>query len=81
MPQAKIDRHAAELLATFAERAMADRREALLAAFPNPVPANPTKGWALPARRIYRNWLSVVASEKARLARGLSAARWLSPDA
>jgi homoserine O-succinyltransferase len=69
MPQARIDRHAAELLAAFAERAMADRREALLAAFPNPAPANPTKGWALPARRVYRNWLSIVASEKARLAR------------
>jgi homoserine O-succinyltransferase len=69
MPQAAIDRHAAELLAAFAERAMAERREGLLAAFPNPLPPNPTKGWALPARRVYRNWLSIVSAEKAKIVR------------
>jgi homoserine O-succinyltransferase len=72
MPQARIDRHAAELLAAFAERAMSERREALLAAFPNPMPPNPTKGWALPARRIFRNWLSIVASAKAQRLAGVS---------
>lgn len=75
MPQGAIDRHAAGLLVAFAERAMADRREGLLAAFPNPLPPNPTKGWALPARRIYRNWLSMVYAQRPRAARTPSSDR------
>jgi homoserine O-succinyltransferase/O-acetyltransferase len=75
MPQGAIDRNAAGLLAAFAERAMADRREGLLAAFPNPLPPNPTKGWALPARRIYRNWLSMVYAERPKTARTPSSER------
>ncbi|MEA2991027.1 MAG: hypothetical protein QOG83_3738 [Alphaproteobacteria bacterium] len=66
MPQGYFEETAATELAAFRERALADRREALLDDFPSAVvegALRPLRG--APAVQIYRNWLSHLVSQRA----------------
>src|SRR5438128_5722908 len=66
MPQGYFDEAATDCLAAFRERALLQRREALLASFPAAlVERNPTNTWRASAIRLYRNWLAYISEQKA----------------
>jgi homoserine O-succinyltransferase len=65
MPQGYFDEPTADILGTFRDRAVKDRREQLLALFPDaPSSLRATAPWAPQAAGIYRNWLTFVADQK-----------------
>jgi homoserine O-succinyltransferase len=64
MPEGYFAADAADRLAAFRTRAHADRDESLLAEFPTAAPES--NGWRPAAIRIYRNWLTLIAAEKAK---------------
>jgi homoserine O-succinyltransferase/O-acetyltransferase len=67
MPQGYFDIVAEENLASFKREAFASRRPELLASFPVDRLARDLKNtWHPAARRIYRNWISYLSSQKAR---------------
>ena len=69
MPCAYVEHESAELLIAFRDRAIADRREQSLAAFPNTAITGRQAGrWRLPATRLYRNWLAIIGEQKGRQA-------------
>jgi homoserine O-succinyltransferase/O-acetyltransferase len=66
MPQGYFDIVAEEDLTAFKREAFASRRPELLANFPVDRLARDLKNtWQVPARRIYRNWISYLSSQRA----------------
>jgi homoserine O-succinyltransferase len=67
LPHGYFDAATAALLAGFAARAQADRREDLLAEFPLAAAEQGVcAGWRDGAAQIYRNWLTFLAAQKTR---------------
>jgi len=65
IPQGYIDEHAAGLLTAIRERALADRREELLADFPFArLAAGLTNAWRPASVAFYRNWLRYLCARK-----------------
>jgi homoserine O-succinyltransferase/O-acetyltransferase len=65
LPQGYFDEETGAAFIAFQERALSDRREELLANFPTVLATRRLKNtWQLAARRIYRNWLSYIATQK-----------------
>jgi homoserine O-succinyltransferase len=64
MPQGYFDVKATDQLDAFREKALADPREQLLAAFPDTLKV--TNTWESQAKQIYRNWLSYVSERSAK---------------
>jgi homoserine O-succinyltransferase/O-acetyltransferase len=68
LPTAYFDNETTQGLLAFGERAVADRRAALIVEFPLvPAASRWTDMWQTAATRIYRNWLSALAERKAAL--------------
>jgi homoserine O-succinyltransferase len=67
MPHGYFDPATEAQLTAFRDRALADRREALMAELPlAAAEQNLTGAWRPAARQLYRNWLGWVAARKAR---------------
>ncbi len=67
MPQGYFDRETVDALNALQERALADRREDLLAEFPTATAAGKLKNnWRPTAERLYRNWLQYIWAAKIR---------------
>ena len=65
MPQGYLDEGTERRLAALRERALGDRREALLADFPTvTAAAGVTNSWRSSAEHLYRNWLSYITAAK-----------------
>lgn len=67
-PQGYLDQAANKLMADFQQKALSDRREELLAGFPD-VTENLQHTWHSSAVGIYRNWLRYIATEKVKTGR------------
>ena len=66
MPYGYFDNETARLLSAFQEKATADRREKVLADFPEGKISGAVSGnWQASAATIYRNWLHFLLSKKA----------------
>jgi homoserine O-succinyltransferase len=66
MPHGYLDEDTIRAATTLEERARSDRREELLAEFPlAEAAARVTNNWRSSAERLYRNWLSLIAVNKA----------------
>jgi len=64
-PQGYFDQETVEALVALRERALLDRREALLAEFPLEMAAGKlTNTWRSTAESLYRNWLRYICGEK-----------------
>ena len=69
MPHGYFDRETVEALTALRERALVDRREALLADFPTAMAAGKvTNTWRPMAENLYRNWLAYLREQKAQAA-------------
>jgi homoserine O-succinyltransferase len=67
MPQGYFDRETVDALNALQERALADRREELLAEFPTAMAAGKLKNnWRSAAESLYRNWLRYICAAKVR---------------
>jgi homoserine O-succinyltransferase len=67
MPQGYFDEATVEVLTALRERALAHRREELLADFPTALAAGTvTNTWRSAAAHVYRNWLSYMCARKSR---------------
>src|SRR5205085_11883025 len=67
MPQGYFDRETVDALTALQDRALADRREELLAEFPTAMAAGKLKNnWRLAAESLYRNWLRYICAAKVR---------------
>ena len=67
LPRGYFDDDTVELLASVRARALSNRREALLAAFPTALLAGSVSNtWRPAAALIYRNWLSYICAQKDR---------------
>jgi len=65
MPHGYFDEETVAALTALRERALADRREELLAEFPTAMAAGKvTNTWRSTAEGLYRNWLRYIATEK-----------------
>jgi len=65
MPQGYFDDATVEALTALRERALADRREEVLADFPTALAAGTvTNTWRTTATRVYRNWLLYLSAQK-----------------
>jgi homoserine O-succinyltransferase len=65
MPLGYFDEEIEHELAALRERALRDRREALLAEFPTEAAASRvTNNWRASAERVYRNWLGYIEAAK-----------------
>ena len=65
MPHGYFDEETVEALTALRERALADRREELLAEFPTAMAAGKvTNTWRSTAESLYRNWLQYICAEK-----------------
>jgi homoserine O-succinyltransferase len=65
MPQGYFDEEIERQLAALRERALTDRREALLADFPTATAAaRVSNNWRSSAEHFYRNWLGCIAAAK-----------------
>jgi homoserine O-succinyltransferase len=65
MPHGYFDQPAGRILSDFQAYALADRREEILAAFPEPVIECLQNTWQSSATGVYRNWLRYLASNRA----------------
>ncbi len=65
MPLGYFDSAATQLLSQFQERAMAERAEENMAAFPESVAECLQNGWHSSAAGVYRNWLQYLLSKQA----------------
>jgi len=75
MPLGYFSAFAETTLAAFERQALSDRRPELLASFPVDELARDLKNtWHPAARRIYRNWLLYLSSQKARWSKPLTIA-------
>jgi homoserine O-succinyltransferase len=67
MPRGYFDQDAVDALTAVRERALSDRREALLEEFPSALVAGKiTNTWGSTAARIYHNWLLYICTQKDR---------------
>ena len=67
MPQGYFDDDTMRTLAELRDRALSDRREELLAAFPTSLAAGRvTNSWRVSAESLYRNWLRYISARKTR---------------
>ena len=67
MPQGYFDDDTIRTLTELRDRALSDRREALLAAFPTALAAGRvTNSWRVSAESLYRNWLRYISARKTR---------------
>jgi homoserine O-succinyltransferase len=67
MPEGYFDEATVSALTTLRERALTDRREALLLEFPTAAAAGTVKNrWRSSAESLYRNWLQYITVEQAR---------------
>ena len=67
MPRGYFDEATVAVLTALRERALADRREEILADFPTALAAaTVTNTWRPTATHLYRNWLRYMSAEKAR---------------
>lgn len=67
MPHGYFDADTEALLTAFRDRALVDRREALMAELPLAAVEQSLNGaWRPAARKLYRNWMAWVAARKAR---------------
>ena len=65
MPQGYFDDATVEALTALRERALADRREEVLADFPTALAAGTvTNTWRTTATRVYRNWLLYLSAQR-----------------
>jgi homoserine O-succinyltransferase len=65
MPSGYFDERATTAFQAFRERAVRERAEALMEAFPAPdVESSLSDAWQRPAARVYRNWLARVAARR-----------------
>src|SRR5260370_2880930 len=83
IPRGYFGTEAEEILTTFRRKALADRCPEFFADFPaDHLARNLRNAWHLPARRIYRNWLLYMASQRAGRSRplALNVARRMRPD-
>jgi homoserine O-succinyltransferase/O-acetyltransferase len=65
MPQGYFDEETIEALTTLRGRALADRRESLLAEFPTAAAAGRVRNnWRSSAENLYRNWLMYIRAQK-----------------
>jgi homoserine O-succinyltransferase len=65
MPQGYFDDATVEALTALRERALADRREEVLADFPTALAAGTvTNTWRTTATLVYRNWLSYLSAQR-----------------
>jgi homoserine O-succinyltransferase len=72
IPRGYFDTEAEEILTAFRREALADRRPEFFAGFPADQLAKDLRNaWHPPARRIYRNWLLYMASQRAGRSRPL----------
>jgi homoserine O-succinyltransferase/O-acetyltransferase len=70
IPTGYFDMEAEEILIAFRREALSDRRPELFAGFPADRLAKDLRNvWHPPARRIYRNWLLYMASQRAQRSR------------
>jgi homoserine O-succinyltransferase len=75
MPKGYFNRDAEETLSTFKREALSDRQAELFASFPvDRLAQNLRNTWHPAAKRIYRNWLLYLSSQKARRSRSLAVA-------
>jgi homoserine O-succinyltransferase len=84
IPSGYFEREAEEILTAFRRKALSDRRPEFFANFPTDRLAKDLRNvWHQPARRIYRNWLLYMASQRAGRTRpsALSGRRRISPSA
>ena len=73
IPRGYFGTEAEEILTTFRRKALSDRCPEFFADFPaDHLAKNLRNVWHLPARRIYRNWLLYMASQRARRSRPLA---------
>jgi homoserine O-succinyltransferase len=67
MPLGYFDESAAGRLREFQDRALEDRREEVMASFPQPaIASGPENGWHSTAACLYRNWLQQLSASQAR---------------
>ena len=67
MPQGYFDDDTIRTLTELRDRALSDRREELLAAFPTALAAGSvTNSWRVSAESLYRNWLRYISARKTR---------------
>jgi homoserine O-succinyltransferase len=65
MPQGYFDEETVRALTALRERALSDRREALLSGFPLAMASGKvTNNWRSTAEGLYRNWLQYICAEK-----------------
>jgi homoserine O-succinyltransferase/O-acetyltransferase len=73
IPRGYFGAKAEEILTTFRRKALADKRPEFFADFPaDHLAKNLRNVWHLPAKRIYRNWLLYIASQRATRSRPLA---------
>lgn len=66
IPSGYLDEKAEEMLIAFRQKALSDRRPELFADFPADQAAKDLSNvWHQPAKRIYRNWLLYMVSQRA----------------
>jgi homoserine O-succinyltransferase/O-acetyltransferase len=82
IPRGYFDTGAEDLLTAFRQRALSDRRPEFFTDFPADQLAKDLRNdWRRPAKRLYRNWLLYMASQRAERCRHPSAARRVSETA
>ena len=75
LPKNYFDRDAEETLITFKRKALSDRRPELLASFPVDRLAQDLRNpWRSVAKRIYRNWILYLSSQKSQRSKSLAVA-------
>ncbi|MCP3471597.1 homoserine O-succinyltransferase [Bradyrhizobium sp. CCGUVB1N3] len=74
IPRGYLNEEAEEILIAFRQKALSDRRPELFADFPaDQVTKDLNNVWHLPAKRIYRNWLLYMVSQRAGRSKPLGA--------
>jgi homoserine O-succinyltransferase len=71
IPRGYFDTEAEEILTAYRRKALSDRHPEFFADFPGQVAKDLRNVWHPSARRIYRNWLQYMASQRAGRARSL----------
>lgn len=72
IPRSYFGEEAEEIQIAFRQKVLSDRRPELFADFPaDQATKDLQNGWQLPARRIYRNWLLYLASQRAERSKSL----------
>jgi homoserine O-succinyltransferase len=73
IPRGYFDTEAEAILTAFRQKALSDRRPEFFASFPADQLARDLRNvWCQPAKRIYRNWLLYIASQRAGRSRPLA---------